>query len=303
MAAGYEKMRKALTDKADTSARKQAEARMADVEQLISTLRIALKRYTSLTMDDDGAVLDSEGDQNIILSVLDERRPVSGMLDFVINKVHGISMSDGAFVEILVDGESVQTSVLHANDIFQCQHPIANASELMVTLRAHKGDPILAVAFFRLDWVFPGLEIVTEWSQGIEFEPIGSAHVYAKLNRQVGKSFSFIKPIASVLSSADHIGRQVVIRRKVHLVLGHRFEGCRFYRPIRCARCSEFILNGSAYQCQNCRYLCHKKCHDSVYYKCPAAREEDQAEQSIPPFSTQTSSGSTFRTPGKHRLY
>ena len=109
----------------------------------------------------------------------------------------------------------------------------------------------------------------------MELEPIGSLHVCLRLDRQAHKMMSFIKPIASTLASADHIGRQVVLKKKIRVVMGHRLQGHRFYRPVKCARCNEFVLNGSGLQCSNCKYLCHKKCHELIHSRCNAARPED----------------------------
>jgi hypothetical protein len=35
-----------------------------------------------------------------------------------------------------------------------------------------------------------------------------------------------------------------------------------------CAFCNEFLLNALGYQCEDCRYTCHKKCYEKVVTKC-----------------------------------
>lgn len=49
---------------------------------------------------------------------------------------------------------------------------------------------------------------------------------------------------------------------------GHKFVQRQFYQVILCAFCSEFLLNATGYQCEDCRYTCHKKCYEKVVTKC-----------------------------------
>ena len=49
---------------------------------------------------------------------------------------------------------------------------------------------------------------------------------------------------------------------------GHKFVQRQFYQIILCAFCNEFLLNAVGYQCEDCRYTCHKKCYEKVVTKC-----------------------------------
>ena len=49
---------------------------------------------------------------------------------------------------------------------------------------------------------------------------------------------------------------------------GHKFVQRQFYQIILCAFCNEFLLNAAGYQCEDCRYTCHKKCYENVVTKC-----------------------------------
>jgi hypothetical protein len=49
---------------------------------------------------------------------------------------------------------------------------------------------------------------------------------------------------------------------------GHKFVQKQFYQLLLCAFCSEFLLNAAGYQCEDCRYTCHKKCFEKVVTKC-----------------------------------
>ena len=49
---------------------------------------------------------------------------------------------------------------------------------------------------------------------------------------------------------------------------GHKFIQRQFYQIMLCAFCSDFLLNALGYQCEDCRYTCHKKCYEKVVTKC-----------------------------------
>ncbi|KAF7299216.1 Protein kinase C [Mycena indigotica] len=67
------------------------------------------------------------------------------------------------------------------------------------------------------------------------------------------------------------LGRQGAVRKRkdeVHEMNGHKFVQRQFYQLMLCAFCSEFLLNAAGYQCEDCRYTCHKKCYEKVVTKC-----------------------------------
>lgn len=274
MVEGYTKLAEALK-KTDLKSAAEAEARMEEAKQLTNILKTSLKKYTSLAVDD--APLDTDSDQGVLMSVLDEKEPVSGTFDLVINMFKGL-VHESVTLEVLIDGERMHLGALKSHEIFRCQSVLTDANELMLLVRFTPGGSIISFAFMRLGWILPEMESFSEWTHGIELEPIGSMHVCLRLDRQAHKMMSFIKPIASTLASADHIGRQVVLKKKIRIVMGHRLQAHRFYRPVKCARCSEFVLNGCGLQCSNCKYLCHKRCHESIHSRCNAARPEDVFE-------------------------
>lgn len=55
---------------------------------------------------------------------------------------------------------------------------------------------------------------------------------------------------------------------------GHHFVQKSFYNIMCCAYCGEF-LRYSGFQCQDCKFLCHKKCYTSVVTKCIAKTSTD----------------------------
>lgn len=55
---------------------------------------------------------------------------------------------------------------------------------------------------------------------------------------------------------------------------GHQFIQKQFYSIMRCALCGDFLpYNG--YQCQDCKFLCHKRCYEKVITKCISKSSTD----------------------------
>jgi hypothetical protein len=54
----------------------------------------------------------------------------------------------------------------------------------------------------------------------------------------------------------------------MHEVYGHKFVMQQFYQIMRCALCGELLKNAAGYQCEDCKYTCHKKCYGKVVTKC-----------------------------------
>jgi classical protein kinase C len=73
------------------------------------------------------------------------------------------------------------------------------------------------------------------------------------------------------LDAPNGLGRQGAVRKRkdeVHEMNGHKFVQRQFYQLMLCAFCSDFLLNALGYQCEDCRYTCHKKCYEKVVTKC-----------------------------------
>lgn len=71
--------------------------------------------------------------------------------------------------------------------------------------------------------------------------------------------------------------RHGAIRKKDEEVFeqhGHQFIQKQFYNIMRCALCGDFLpYNG--YQCQDCKFLCHKRCYEKVITKCISKSSTD----------------------------
>lgn len=80
-------------------------------------------------------------------------------------------------------------------------------------------------------------------------------------------------------SDLGGLGRHGAIREKKDQVFeqhGHHFVQKNFYNIMMCAYCGEFARY-SCYQCQDCRFLCHKKCYQNVVTKC-ISRSSNEAD-------------------------
>lgn len=82
------------------------------------------------------------------------------------------------------------------------------------------------------------------------------------------------------------LGRQGAIRQRkeeVHEMYGHKFVQQQFYNVMRCAFCGEFLKYSSGYQCEDCKYTCHKKCYAKVVTKCisKSSSDTDPEEEKI----------------------
>ncbi|TFK48685.1 hypothetical protein OE88DRAFT_490129 [Heliocybe sulcata] len=86
------------------------------------------------------------------------------------------------------------------------------------------------------------------------------------------------------LDAPGRLGRQGAVRQRkgeVHEKNGHKFIQRQFYQLILCAFCNEFLLNAAGYQCEDCRYACHKKCAEKVVTKCISKSNTGDDEEKI----------------------
>lgn len=99
---------------------------------------------------------------------------------------------------------------------------------------------------------------VSAW---VNLEPVGQILINLSFEKSqaVGKS-----------NFMGALGRHGAIRQKKEEVFeqhGHQFVQKLFYNIMCCALCGEF-LRYSGFQCQDCKFLCHKKCYQKVVTKC-----------------------------------
>lgn len=68
---------------------------------------------------------------------------------------------------------------------------------------------------------------------------------------------------------------------EVHEMNGHKFVQRQFYQVMLCAYCSTFLVNAAGYQCEDCRFTCHKKCYEKVVTKCISQSNADLVSHTL----------------------
>ncbi|KAI9105929.1 kinase-like domain-containing protein [Phlyctochytrium arcticum] len=106
-----------------------------------------------------------------------------------------------------------------------------------------------------------GHEGVETW---LEMEPGGQVLLRLQLIPESAKS----KP------HKDGLLRRKPVQ-KIFPKQGHKFVAMQFYQVMKCAVCGEFLMSGKGYQCQLCKFTCHKKCQDRVLTKCITKGNEE----------------------------
>ncbi|CCE79608.1 Piso0_001685 [Millerozyma farinosa CBS 7064] len=94
----------------------------------------------------------------------------------------------------------------------------------------------------------------------LNLEPVGQILISLTFEKSNRKGRQFM----------GALGRHGAIRQKKEEVFkqhGHQFVQKQFYNIMCCAFCGEF-LRYTGYQCQDCKFLCHKKCFPKVVTKC-----------------------------------
>ncbi|KAI8837512.1 kinase-like domain-containing protein [Chytriomyces cf. hyalinus JEL632] len=66
--------------------------------------------------------------------------------------------------------------------------------------------------------------------------------------------------------------------QKVFPMKGHKFALTRLYHVMKCAVCCDFLVSSQGYQCQACKYVCHKKCQPRVFSNCITLSDTDKKD-------------------------
>ena len=98
---------------------------------------------------------------------------------------------------------------------------------------------------------------------------------------QILLTFGFTKQQSSKRKFIGGLNRHgAIIKRpdEVYEQHGHHFVQKSFYNIMCCAYCGDF-LRYTGFQCQDCKFLCHKKCYQHVVTKCIAKSSADSVNE------------------------
>ncbi|KAK6356588.1 Serine/threonine kinase [Orbilia javanica] len=103
---------------------------------------------------------------------------------------------------------------------------------------------------------------------------------------QIQLQLSFVKYNKNKRPFDVGLNRKGAVRKQkeeVHETYGHKFVQQQFYNIMRCALCGDFLKYSVGYQCEDCKYTCHKKCYPKVVTKCisKSNAETDPEEEKL----------------------
>ncbi|KAI9336353.1 hypothetical protein BDR26DRAFT_1008906 [Obelidium mucronatum] len=275
----------------------QIEEKLIECQSKVSLLLKSRQRYKGLDLEDasDGLPLlptDPSSSESPMMYKAN-RRPQSGRIHIKLlaatalpNKKH--SKSD-TFVVVKIDGvQKAQSKFSLTNKWFEdFEIVVEKGLEVEICVR-ERGGGILALLWFKLaeldtmqrlramknvikDDHLAGdkpenvVEVPDMW---LDLEPGG----------QLALKLNFVASGAGKLQRRN----KTIIRKapvqKVFPKKGHKFAPAQFYQVMKCAVCCEFLISSQGYQCQACKYTCHKKCQPRVFSKCITLGESEKGE-------------------------
>ncbi|KAI8614387.1 kinase-like domain-containing protein [Chytriomyces sp. MP71] len=312
--AGTERMWQVMKQQPQTDGDQRqylVEEKLMECQSKVTLLSKSRQRYKGLDLDDMGLpMLPNEEAAAAAFSNMYKisKRPQSGrlFLKFLVANAlpNKMKYKSETFAVIKVDGvQKAQTKPSLTNKWMEdFEIPVEKALEVELCVY-EKGGGILALVWFKLaeletmqrlsvlkqavTSVEPGTSDgaikenaneVPSVSQGktskagmevwLDLEPAGKLAV--KIN--------FVAVAGKLQRRNKTIMRNAPVQ-KVFPKKGHKLAPTSFYQVMKCAVCYEFLVSAQGYQCQACKYTCHKKCQPRVFSKCITLGETEKGEE------------------------
>ncbi|KAI9360857.1 hypothetical protein DFJ73DRAFT_639490 [Zopfochytrium polystomum] len=277
--AGTEKMLYAIGPDTPPKVVNELRSKLAESSAKVGILTRAEYNYAQLVIEPLAPTDDED-------SGFDSRRRSSGRFRIRFGRfanVHGrTSQSSEIYATVCIDGQlkaTTRSKEQKWEDQFDIQVDRASDVEIALYTKTHQPllpasqhhhhdtSQLLSICWFKLADLEDDLR--AKYPGGLQGEPDESkldlypgGEIFVRMN--------FVGVQKSVTTSPDAIHRRGAVQ-KAYPKNGHKFFAIQDYRIIQsqCAVCNEFLGSaGSGYQCANCNYTCHAKCHSNVITKC-----------------------------------
>ncbi|KAJ3024977.1 UNVERIFIED_CONTAM: Serine/threonine kinase [Siphonaria sp. JEL0065] len=290
----------------------QIEEKLLECQSKVSLLTKSRQRYKGLDLEDNADLPALPNDANAQAAESPtqykiNKRPQSGRLQVKIlaanaipNKKH--SKSD-TYAVIKIDGvQKGQTKYNLTNKWFDdFEIVVEKALEVEICVR-ERGGGILALLWFKLAELDTMLRLSAMKNAikevGAELDPTAASTAKLPVDSgvkggqneipdfwldlepsgQIAIKLNFIASGAGKLQRRNKTIIRKALVQKVFPKKGHKFAPTQFYQVMKCAVCCEFLISSQGYQCQACKYTCHKKCQPRVFSKCITLGEKENGD-------------------------
>ncbi|KAI8804110.1 kinase-like domain-containing protein [Cladochytrium replicatum] len=292
----------------DKKRQEEVGEKLAECNAKVALLTKAFQRYKSIWVADDEEENDDAGDgpstanplPSPVLSTkfsANSKRLYSGKLKIRLvtatNLPNRKSTSGQLYGVIRVDGvqkAKTRPTTRKWNEEFDIS--VDKAQEVEISVYEKGGNNVLALMWFKLWELEEELQLRTRGQMSIGggeeayVQNLSSAAngfvdgVEAKLELEPSGQLLLRANFGEFRTVDEYSAKQGVFRRppvqKALPKRGHKFVPQQFYQVMKCAVCQEFLLSGAGYQCQLCKYTCHKRCMPRVINKCISKTEQEQ---------------------------
>ncbi|KAJ3074702.1 Serine/threonine kinase [Podochytrium sp. JEL0797] len=263
----------------------QIQEKLLECQSKVKLLTKSRQKYKELDLDDHAVSTETPSQYKI------SKRPQSGRLHIKLlaatalpNKQHHRS---DTYVIIKIDGVQKAQSKPNALNKWFEDFEIVVEKALEVEICVYEGGGgILALVWFKLAELGAMLRL-NAMKVISEVDPVvGSVGSLAgagdktdlwldlEPDGKIAMKLNFVAATGKLQRRQRTIVRNAPVQ-KVFPKKGHKFAPTQFYQVMKCAVCYEFLISSQGYQCQACKYTCHKKCQPKVFSKCITLGEKE----------------------------